>query len=189
MANSNSQTKWMAAIAFVLVVAVIYWYSTQMNVSTVQAAPAAQGQKVSQTQKQPPMAPNFTLKDIEGNDVSLSDYKGKVVFVNFWATWCPPCRGEIPDLIKLQEKYGKDGFAILGISVDQQNSIGKVPGFVKKMGMNYPVLYSQIDVVRNYGGIESIPTTFVINRDGRALGKIVGARSYEAFEKIIKQSL
>ncbi len=189
MANTNSQTKWMAAVAFTLVVAVIYWYSTQMGNTAAQAAPVAQAQNVSQTEKQPPMAPNFTLKNIEGKDVSLADYKGKVVFVNFWATWCPPCRGEIPDLIKLQDKYGKDGFAILGISVDQQKTMGEVPGFVKKMSMNYPVLYAQREVVVSYGGIESIPTTFVINRDGRALGKIVGARSYETFEKIILQSL
>jgi len=189
MRNSNSQTKWIAGIAFTLVVAVIYWYSSQMGVTAAQAAPTAEAQKAPEVKTQPPMAPNFILKDVEGNDVSLADYKGKVVFVNFWATWCPPCRGEIPDLVKLQDKYGKDGFAILGISVDQQDSKDKVPGFVKKMDMNYPVLYAQAQVVKNYGGIESIPTTFVINRDGRALGKIVGARSYDTFEKIIKQSL
>ncbi len=134
-------------------------------------------------------APDFTLKDINGNPVKLSDYKGKLVFVNFWATWCPPCRAEIPSFVELIEKYGDQGFTILGISVDKPADLEKIPAFMDKMKMNYPVLIASTEVVQAYGGISSIPTTFVINKEGNVLGRIVGSRSREMFESIIKKYL
>lgn len=140
-------------------------------------------------QERPP-APLFTLEDIDGQNISLADYKGKIVFVNFWATWCAPCRAEIPDFVKLIDKYGDDGFDILGVSVDNPNDYKKIPAFMDQYKMNYPVLLDKVGQVNHlYGGIQSIPTTFVLDREGKALGRIVGARSYEQFEDILKQIL
>lgn len=131
------------------------------------------------------IAPDFTLEDIEGNVVSLSDYKGKVVFVNFWATWCPPCRAEIPHFIELIEQYGED-FVVLGVDLDSRD-FSKVPAFVEKQGMNYPVLYDTKGVSNLYGGIQSIPTTFVVNRNGKIVEQIIGSRPKADFENLIKK--
>jgi len=179
------------AIAFVILVfGGLFWINSQYASTSVNAQPqknTAQTQAVSQNQN--PVAPAFTLKDVEGHNVSLADYKGKLVFVNFWATWCPPCRAEIPHFVELVDKYGKDGFAILGISVDDPKDHKKIPGFMNKFDINYPILLDDNKTRYDYGGIESIPTTFVINREGKALGKIVGSRSKEQFEQIVLQEL
>ncbi|WP_456443157.1 TlpA family protein disulfide reductase [Caldithrix abyssi] len=148
-------------------------------------------QSVAQQDEQYPEAPAFTLNDLNGKEVSLSDFKGKVVFVNFWATWCPPCRKEIPAFIELIDKYGDDGFVILGVAVDPREfqNVDKVKPFAKEMGINYPVVYDTKGVSQLYGGIRSIPTTFVINREGKVVGRIVGSRPKDVFEGIIKDLL
>ena len=133
-------------------------------------------------------APDFDLQDLEGNTVKLSDLKGKVVFVNFWATWCPPCRREIPHFIELRDELGDQGFEILGIAIDPRE-FNSVAPFVKKTGMNYPVMLDKKDVTKLYGGIVSIPTTFVVNREGKIVEKIVGSRSKAEFKQIITAHL
>jgi peroxiredoxin len=181
----------MKAIAFVVIVfAGLFWLNStsatdNVKEETPQSSTAAE--KVSN--EETPSAPNFSLQDLEGNSVSLADYRGKVVFVNFWATWCPPCRAEIPHFVELVNQYGKDGFAILGISVDDPKDQNKIPGFKEKYKINYPILLSNGQVANDYGGIRSIPTTFVVDREGKALGKIVGSRSKKQFEEIIKEAL
>ena len=179
------------AIVFVVIVfGGLFWLNSQSIPDSVNAQTQNSSVPAQQTGKaQNPFAPNFTLQDLEGNNVSLADYKGKVVFVNFWATWCPPCRAEIPHFVDLIDQYGEDGFAILGISVDDPKDHNKIPGFKDKFNINYPILLANGKVTRDYGGIRSIPTTFVLDRDGRALGKIVGSRSKEQFEEIIKKAL
>jgi thiol-disulfide isomerase/thioredoxin len=136
-------------------------------------------------------APDFTLVNTEGNNVSLADYKGKVVIIDFWATWCGPCRRGIPDLIDLQSKY-KDELAVIGISVDQANTKSGVPGFVSQMGINYPIVYFNDKVINDYGGITAIPTTFIIDRAGNIVKKIVGLYPKSELEKqltdLIKKS-
>ncbi len=133
-------------------------------------------------------APDFQLKDVFGKTtLDPRDYRGKVVLINFWATWCPPCRQEIPDLIKLYKKYQKD-FVVLGLSVDKNGTQG-VRDFVKKMKMPYPVALATQDVVFDYGGITGIPTTFILNRQGELVQKIVGFRNFEQFESYIKPYL
>ena len=131
-------------------------------------------------------APDFALKNLEGDDVRLSDYKGKVVFLNFWATWCPPCRAEIPHFIDLVEKYGNDGFEVVGVDLDPRD-FSKVQAFVNQQGINYTILYDTKNVQGMYGGIPSIPTTFVINRDGKVVEQIVGSRPKNEFESLIKK--
>jgi len=119
------------------------------------------------------IAPDFTLQDISGKEVSLSDFKGKVIILNFWATWCPPCRKEIPVFIELYKKYKDEGLVIIGISLDREGEKVLIP-FVKKFGINYPVLIGTKKVVDAYGGIRGIPTTFIIDKKGKIRKKHIG---------------
>jgi len=190
--SSNKNMYLILAAAALLVIALGYFFmnnSAASTVSTAQAATqpeAAPAQPAAATEN--PAAPDFTLKNLEGNDVTLSSLKGKLVFVNFWATWCGPCRQEIPSFIDLVKKYGKDGFTVLGIALDPRE-FEKVPGFAKEIGINYPILYDNVGVSELYGGIRSIPTTFVIDREGKVLGQIVGSRPHNVFEEIITTNL
>ena len=131
-------------------------------------------------------APNFTLEDLNGKNVKLSDFKGKVVIINFWATWCPPCKAEIPDFIELYKTYQKKGLVILGIALDNKEKVVK---FVKDNGINYPVLMGNQEVSNLYGGISGIPTSFVVDRKGIIKNVFVGLRSKEVFEQNIKDNL
>jgi thiol-disulfide isomerase/thioredoxin len=133
---------------------------------------------------------NFTLKDANNKDVRLSDLKGKVILLDFWATWCGPCKIEIPWFIEFQNKYGKDGLAVVGVSVDDTPE--KLRPFVAEFKMNYPVLQglNHDDFVEDaYGPMFGIPTTFVIGRDGKICTKHVGMSSKDAFEREIKSLL
>ena len=123
-------------------------------------------------------APDFTLKDLSGRAVSLEDYRGKVVLVDFWATWCPPCRSSIPELVRLQESYAGQGLVILGISLDDPGRAdnASLRAFKDKYRMNYPVLRGDLRVARDYfgDGEMGIPTMFVVNREGRIVDRHVG---------------
>lgn len=136
-------------------------------------------------------APNFELKSIDGKMVNLADYRGKVVIVDFWATWCPPCRRGIPDLISLKKAYASKGVEVIGISVDDSRTIGEVPTFAKDQKINYPVVYVDQSVADAYGGIESIPTTFIIDKKGNIAAHFVGLVPKESLaaqlDKLIKQ--
>ena len=128
---------------------------------------------------------NFTFKDVNNRKVSLSDFKGKVIILNFWATWCVPCKAEIPGFIDLQMKHGGRGLQIIGLSVDDP------PGTAKKyaddMKMNYPVLLAEgkEDILKAYDPIPSIPVSVVIGRDGKICAKHVGIAPMDVFEKEI----
>lgn len=131
-----------------------------------------------------PKAPDFRLPTVFGDTLSLSDYYGKVVILNFWATWCPPCRAEIPGFIKLQKEFEDQGFTFIGIALDKQQ---KVEQFYKDYKMNYPVVIGNQEVSAAYGGITGIPTTFVLDREGRIVKKYVGMRPEKVFrEDIVK---
>ncbi len=117
---------------------------------------------------------NFTMKDMRGNNVTLADYKGKVILLDFWATWCGPCKFEIPGFVQLQEKYGKDGLQVIGVSVD--DTVDKLQPFTAQFKMNYPVLQGlgHDDVQEAYGPMWGIPTTIVISRDGKICARHTG---------------
>lgn len=132
------------------------------------------------------IAPDFALKSIEGKTVKLSDYKGKVVIIDFWATWCPPCRKGIPDLISIQKDF-KDDLVIIGISLDGEKTIKDVPGFVKSYGINYPIVYGDEKVVAAYGGIEGIPTAFIVDKEGNVVDQHVGLVPIETYVNKIKE--
>ncbi|GAB4293603.1 MAG: hypothetical protein Kow0098_14590 [Ignavibacteriaceae bacterium] len=118
-------------------------------------------------------AAGFTLPGTDGKNYSLSDYVGKIIILDFWATWCGPCRRGIPDLIDIQNQY-KDQVVVLGISLDQQNTVSDVIPFMQEFGINYPVLYGNAEVVKNYGNINAIPTSFIVDQKGFIVDKHVG---------------
>jgi thiol-disulfide isomerase/thioredoxin len=122
--------------------------------------------------RDPDPAPDFQLKDLDGKDLSLASAKGKVILLNFWATWCGPCRAEIPSLIALQDHY-KDNLLIIGLVVDEDDP-DAVKQFAESEGINYPMALSTINIRIAYGGIPALPTLFVINREGRIVQKHVG---------------
>jgi peroxiredoxin len=133
-------------------------------------------------------APMFTLKDLNGNTVSLSDFKGKVIILDFWATWCPPCVKEIPHFVELYDQYNDREFVVVGISVDREG-VGVVKSFVQKYKVDYPILMTDGQVEKAYGNIVSIPTTFVIDSEGKIRSKYIGYRDKSVFEKDIKALL
>ena len=132
---------------------------------------------------------NFTLKDINGKDVKLSSLKGKVILLDFWATWCEPCKLEIPWFIEFQKKYGPSGFQAIGVSVD--DTAAQLTPYVAKMKMNYPVLQGKDhdDIQNAFGPLVGIPVTVVISRDAKMCVKHLGISSKENFEKEIKSLL
>src|SRR4051812_20270805 len=132
---------------------------------------------------------NFVLKDVEGQEVKLASLKGKVVLLDFWATWCGPCKIEIPWFIEFQKTYGKQGLQVVGVSVDDTQA--KLKPYVAQMKMNYPVLQGldHDDIQDAYGPMFGIPVTIVISRDGKVCAKHVGLSSKERFETEIKSLL
>ena len=130
-----------------------------------------QQQLVIRFVRDPDPAPELKAKDVNGKELSLEAYKGKVVLLNFWATWCGPCRAEIPSLIRIQEAY-KDRLQIIGMDVDDDEE--QLREFVKDQGINYPVAMTSVPVRLAYGGIGALPTVFVINQDSKVVQKHVG---------------
>ena len=130
-----------------------------------------QQQLVIRFVRDPDPAPELKAKDVNGKELSLEAYKGKVVLLNFWATWCGPCRAEIPSLIRIQEAY-KDRLQIIGMDVDDDEE--RLREFVKDQGINYPVAMTSVPVRLAYGGIGALPTVFVINQDSKVVQKHVG---------------
>jgi cytochrome c biogenesis protein CcmG, thiol:disulfide interchange protein DsbE len=127
------------------------------------------------------LAPDFTLPQLDGQTLRLSSYRGKVVLLDFWATWCVPCREEIPHFIELQDKYRKDGFEIIGISMDDGPE--PVRSFFQEFHMNYPVVMGNAKIGELYGGVLGLPIAFLLDRNGRVYAKHIGATKPEIIEK------
>ncbi|MDR3627366.1 MAG: TlpA disulfide reductase family protein [Ignavibacteriaceae bacterium] len=145
----------------------------------------ANNQAVENSNSNDSKAPGFTLESPAGKKISLSDYKGKVVIIDFWATWCPPCRKGIPDLVDLQKQFGNK-LAVIGISLDTDTK-DQVASFAQENNINYPVLFATPDVVQSYGNINSIPTTFIIDKNGNIVNQFVGLTPKEVFISEIKK--
>lgn len=130
------------------------------------------------------MAPGYELADLTGKTVSNQEFAGKVVILDFWATWCPPCREEIPHFVQLQSKYRDQGLVIVGLALDAGGAKDVAP-FAEEHNVNYPILIGNDDVAKSYGGVNAIPTTFVIDRQGKIVKRFVGFTPPEVFEQTI----
>jgi peroxiredoxin len=133
-------------------------------------------------------APEFTLRDADGNEVKLADYKGNAVLLNFWATWCGPCKIEIPWFMDFEKKYRDQGFAVLGVSMDE-DGWKVVKPYLERMSMNYRVLLGNDGVAKLYGGIDSLPTTLLIDRTGKIAQIHSGLVSKSTYEGEIQELL
>lgn len=134
------------------------------------------------------IAPDFSLLNHDGETVQLSSYRGHVIILDFWATWCGPCRQEIPGFVELYNQYRDKGLVIIGVSLDQQGWKAVKP-FMQQFRINYPIVLGNNKVVNDYGGIRYIPTTFIIDRNGKIVEKVVGYHPKSYFQSRIQPLL
>jgi cytochrome c biogenesis protein CcmG/thiol:disulfide interchange protein DsbE len=182
-------------ILYLAIIALIVggaWYADRAYLkknATVKAGPNASANL--------PDAPDFSTKDLNGKTVSLADYRGKVVLVNFWATYCGPCKVEMPWLIEFQQKYGDRGFVVLGLAMDPEGKSIIEPWLAEqkwevngqKISVNYPILLGNDDIADKFEGIFGLPTTLIISRDGKIVKRYIGAATFEKFTKDIEANL
>jgi len=138
--------------------------------------------------KQASIAPDFTLESLDGKSMKLSDLRGHAVLLNFWATYCGPCKIEMPWFVELQKQYGAQGLQIVGVAMDDASK-EDIAKFAKDMGVNYPILIGKESVGDEYGGIPALPETFFIGRDGKLMDKIIGLKGKGEIEDDIKKAL
>jgi cytochrome c biogenesis protein CcmG/thiol:disulfide interchange protein DsbE len=144
-----------------------------------------------------PNEPDVTFKDLAGKDIPLASLKGKVVLVNFWATWCEPCRTEIPWMIEFQQKYADKGFTMLGVAMDDEGKsvvdpfVGKTQFDVRghSMAMDYPIVLGNDDLASKFGGLFGLPTSVLISRDGKVQKRYLGLVNHDTIEKEIQSLL
>ena len=166
-----------AGIAAVAVVVGLYLLNPHHGVSPSRRVVSAEH----------PFAPDFSLPNMTGQQLKLSDYRGKVVLLDFWATWCGPCREEIPHFVELQKKLGDRGFQIIGVSMDDGPE--PVRDFYRQFKINYPVVMGNAKIGELYGGVLGLPIAFVIGRDGRIYSKHIGATDISSLEREIEAQL
>lgn len=165
---------WIAATVFSGGVALAGWLGAGA------AAPQAGGVAAAVASGLP--APAWKLRDPDGKVVDSASFKGKVVVIDFWATWCPPCREEIPGYIQLMKSHGQEGLVVIGVSLDQGGP-EVVKNFAAKAGINYPLVMADDEILAAFGGVEAIPTTFLIDRDGIIRDRKVGSEPAADYAK------
>jgi len=133
-------------------------------------------------------APDFELQTLDGKTMKLSDFRGKAVMLNFWATWCEPCKIEIPWFVELQKQYGPQGFQIVGVAMDEDSN-AEVAKFAQKMSINYPIVLGKESVEQSYGGVGVLPVTFFVDRDGKLIAREFGLQSRSVFVDHINQAM
>jgi thiol-disulfide isomerase/thioredoxin len=187
----TTQTRWisMLAVAAALALFMFPLAGTDAAVEELlvsEEVKAAEAQSCDKDAKPAPL--DYTIKDMNGVDVKLSSFKGKVILLNFWATWCGPCKAEIPGFVELQKKYAKD-LVVLGLSVD--DTVDKLKPYATQYKINYPILVGlgREDVQDAYGPMWGIPVSFLIGRDGRICKKHMGIAPKAQFEREIKALL
>jgi thiol-disulfide isomerase/thioredoxin len=158
--------------------------SSVLAASKIKSAANSPQDHVVRFASHPQPMPAFLVNDLDGNPVSTAAWKGKVVFINFWATWCPPCRAEIPVLIDLANRY-KDRLQVVGVSVDDGDP-ADVKKFAKQAGINYPIVMADRAIVAEYGGVAALPTLFVVNPDGNVVQKHEGLFSNALYEAEVR---
>ena len=187
----SRRAAWMAMGAVALALGLLWAASDLSSPPAVEVASGSDAPSLGEDDtkavgKEAPLG--YTLKDMNGADVRLASYKGKIILLNFWATWCHPCKDEIPDLITLQDQY-KDDIVILGFSIDDTPK--DLKEYAEKFKINYPVLVGagHENIQEAYGPMWAVPVTIIIGRDGKIAKKQVGIRSLEQFEREIKRLL
>jgi len=170
----------LAIIAIVLAITVFYYKIGRHSLASSRSSSRV-------TAGSHKAAPAFLLQDLEGKPLNLESYRGKVVVLDFWATWCAPCRTEIPHFVKLQEQYGEQGLQVVGISMD--DTAKPVREFYREFKMNYPVAVGNEQVAEAYGGVLGLPVTFLIGRDGRIAAKYVGEVQRSTLEQGVESLL
>ena len=169
-----------------LVVTLAALFAAIWMIGCAPAHDAARAAVKAETTRNP--APEFSLKDADGKVVKLSDYKGKVVLLNFWATWCGPCKIEIPWFMEFEQNYRDKGFAVLGVSMDEEGW-SVVKPYVTQHKVNYRMVIGDDLTAQKYGGVESLPTSFLIDREGRTAAVHVGLVSKKVYQDDIAQLL
>ncbi len=134
------------------------------------------------------LAPDFELPALDGKNLKLSNLRGKAVLLNFWATYCGPCKIEMPWFVELQKEYGPQGFQIVGVAMDDA-STEEIAKFAREIGVNYPILIGKDSVADSYGGVSVLPTTFFLDRDGKIIAREFGLRSRSDFVDDVKKAL
>jgi peroxiredoxin len=167
-------------VAMVVTVMIVFGFQmARRNAGqTASAGPSMTGQA----------APDFTLESLDGKTVRLSDFRGKGVLLNFWATWCQPCKIEMPWFAELQKQYGPQGLQIVGVAMDDA-SPKEIGEFAHDLGVNYPILVGKEEVGNAYGGVQFLPATFYIGRDGKVVDKVFGLKGRGEIEDSIKKAL
>jgi thiol-disulfide isomerase/thioredoxin len=186
------------AANFILLGALLWTVTTDFSgCHTGDASVSTKGSQVKDANGNKPTEPDVTFKDLDGKDVTLASLKGKVVIVNFWATWCDPCREEIPWLIEFQQKYADKGFTFVGVATDEEGK-SVVQPFVQTTNfnvnghptlMNYPIVLGGDDIEAKFGGLLGLPTSIVISRDGKIQKKYIGIANRASLEKDIQALL
>lgn len=134
------------------------------------------------------LAPDFELPALDGKNLKLSDLRGKAVLLNFWATYCGPCKVEMPWFVEMQKEYGPQGFQVVGVAMDDA-STDEISKFAKEMNVNYPILIGKDSVADSYGGVSVLPTTFFVDRNGKLIAREFGLQSRSVFVDHIKQAM
>ncbi len=180
---------------FILIIAFVFSFgcTKKEKDTSAQVTGSSSSQNVSEisnVQARDGMAPNFSFTDANGTSTTFDSFKGKVTFVNFWATWCGPCKIELPDLIALSKEYNGKDVKFIGISTDRGGDVvGDVRSFIQKAGIPYQVVISNDDIESAFGNIHAIPTTFIIDANGKVVQSFVGVRSKEVFSEAINKAL
>ncbi len=169
----KAKRRWLIGLAVVLGGAVLFWFLS---------APAPED-----SEKIPDVAPALSMPGLDGKAVALADFRGKVVLLDFWATWCEPCVEELPDLVALQKKYKARGFTVVGVAADLQGAKVVAP-FARAHGINYPVLISGGDVPESYP-VPGFPTAFLIGKDGKIAARYLGGQTADDFGRDIEAAL
>jgi len=178
--QTNRSPLVLVVVAFIVALMLYFGYHQARR----DGASAVAGSRVSQST----LAPDFSLESLDGKTMRLSDFRGQAVLLNFWATWCGPCKIEMPWFVDFQKQYASQGLQIVGVAMDDASK-EDIAKFAKDMGVNYPILIGKESVGDQYGGVPALPETFLIGRDGKFVDKIIGLKGKGDIEEDIRKTL